>query len=106
MKDQIEMLVTEMFFDTLANLENKFNAKNCKGPDIERIIDIEFKHALKATKNTYGKNKYMHLMCSMKDIIKISTRTYSADYTMLREYKLAEYGTELILTREDKRFEL
>jgi len=42
----------------------------------------------------------------MKDIIKITTRSYSADYTMLREYKLAEFGTELILTREDKKFEL
>mgnify|MGYP000445113522 FL=1 len=106
MKNQNEMLVTEIFFNTLATLETVFNAKNCKSADIESIIDIEFKHDLKSTKNTYGKNKYMHLMCNMKDIIKITTRSYSADYTMLREYKLAEFGTELILTREDKKFEL
>ena len=104
MKGQNEMLVTEIFFNTLDKLERVFNAKNCKGPDIERIIDIEFKHDLKATKNTYGENKYMHLMCDMKDIIKITTRTYSDDSNILREYKLAAYGTELILTREDKRF--
>ena len=106
MKNQNEMLITENFLNTLANLETIFNTKNCKSADIEKIIDIEFKHSLKATKNTYGENKYMHLMCGLNDVLKLTTRTYSDNYTMLREYKLAEFGTELILTREDKKFEL
>jgi hypothetical protein len=106
MKNQNELLVTENFFNTLANLETILRVKNSKSADIEKIIDIEFKHSLKATKNTYGENKYMHVMCGINDVLKLTTSTYSDNYTMTREYKLSEYGTELIMTREDKKFEV
>ena len=106
MKNQNELLVTEAFFRTLNDIERILNKKNCKSPDIEAISDIEFKHSLKSTKNRYAENKYMHVMCGINDVLKLTTRTYSADYTMLREYKLAEFGTELLLTREDKSFEV
>jgi|TARA_R110002167_G_scaffold358795_1_gene575055 hypothetical protein len=106
MKNQNELLVTESFFNTLEDLERIFNAKNCKSADIEKISDIEFKHSLKSTKNSYAENKYMHVMCGINDVLKLTTRTYSDNYTMTREYKLSEYGTELIMTREDKKFEV
>ena len=48
----------------------------------------------------------MHVMCGINDVLKLTTRTYSDNYTMTREYKLSEYGTELIMTREDKKFEV
>ena len=101
-----EIIITEDFFDTLNKLQRKFNEKNCKQADEENVIDIVFKHSLKPRKLTYSKKKYMPFLGDFQDIIKITTRTVSTDYNMLREYKVEEYGTNLILTKEEKNFEI